>query len=290
MSELFDWLKKTEFDKKRKGDAPVPEPPEIKVPVLESTVTTEVIKAPPDVRAGAEFNLELTDWRVRAVLDPKTVVGEQFRFLRAKLATLKSRRPLKKLLVTSSVPAEGKTFTSCCLAGILAQEPGKRVLLVDADLRRPSAHEQLGIGKHPDSVGLSELLQGTAEFKDTLLSCSNMAFFFLPAGSEPDNPSELLSSPRLEGILEQLAASFDWVVIDCPPVLALADAIRLAPLCDGVIMVLQANRTPAKLVRQSIEMVGRDRICGVVLNRVRDFHSSHYYYRHYKYKNYGHKK
>jgi capsular exopolysaccharide synthesis family protein len=183
--------------------------------------------------------------------------------------------------VTSSVPAEGKTFTACCLAGVFAQEPGRRVLLIDADLRKPGAGHQLGMNEIGPPEGLSQVLRGTKVAEDILLSSSKMDFFLLPAGPVPEDPAELLSSPSLELTIQRLSQLFDWVVIDSPPVISLADATLLAPLCDAVLLVVRAGKTPSKLIKQSVERIGREKICGLVINRSRKFRSSGYYYRYY---------
>jgi capsular exopolysaccharide synthesis family protein len=227
------------------------------------------------------FDLEMADWRIKTVLDHQSLVGEQYRFLRAKLAAMQKQRGIKTILVTSSTALEGKTFTACCLAGILAQEPSKRVLLVDADLRRPRAGRNLGLDETVVPGGFSQMLRDEAGLKDSLLRCSNLDFYFLPSGTTVENPSELLSSPNLERQVKHMAFLFDWIVMDCPPALALADVARLAPLCDTVLLVVWADKTPVKMINQAIQMIGREQICGIVLNRARDSSSYYYYYRYY---------
>lgn len=291
MSELFSWLKRSEMQK-RANLFPVdaqamklPEPAE-----EESQSTRSGAAAPPqpekdparlEIANPVPFHLESADWRVKTVLDPKTLVGEQYRFLRNKLVQLQRQHSIKKLLVTSSVPGEGKTLTACCLAGILAQESRKQVLLVDADLRKPRASASLGVNGTKIDGGLSRLLGGAATLEESFYRASGQDFFFLPSGPVLENPSELLSSPNLEEVITRLAATFDWVVIDSPPVLALADAMRMAPLCDAVLLVVLANRTSSKLIHQAIQMIGRENICGVVLNRVPNVRSSQYHYYQY---------
>ncbi len=290
MSELFKWLKKTEFDRRGGLSGGGVGEADLHPAVPESTVNPDA-QGPAPAKVGptrldklspVKFGLEMADWRIRTVLDHQTLVGEQYRFLRAKLALLKKQRGIRTILVTSSIPAEGKTFTACCLSGILAQEPGRRVLLIDADLRKPRAAFNLGLNGSSGPGGFAQVLQGEIQLGEALLRCSNLDFFLLPAGMVPDNPSELLTSPNLERIIKDSAELFDWVIVDCPPVLALSDATRLAPLCDTVLLVVWANKTSSKLIKQSIQMIGRDQICGVVMNRALHFKSSRYrYYKHY---------
>jgi capsular exopolysaccharide synthesis family protein len=299
LSKLFNWLKKTEGEKGNGPTKVAPGTVDLHVPDLEPIQLDPVMPEPglaqPGPAASApsnptfarlemdnplRFDLKMADWRVRTVLDHRSVVGEQYRFLRNKLSQMKRQHGIKTILVTSSVPVEGKTFTACCLAGILAQEPGKRVLLVDADLHKPHAAQNLGMDGLGGLGGLAHVLAGKIPVQETLLRCSNLDFFFLPAGPVPQNPSQLLSSPATDRVVKQMSELFDWVIIDCPPVLVLADAARLAPLCDTVLLVVQANKTSSKLVQQAIQMIGRDHIGGVILNRVPLAKSYPYQYYH----------
>ncbi len=262
MSEIFQWLKKAGHQRDElllEDESPAPSPPAFR----------------------PEFNLELADRRIKIVLDPLSAPGEQFRFLRTTLGRLQRQGSLKTLLVTSSVPGEGKTFTACSLAGILAQEPEKRVMLIDADLRNPRVAEKLGMEVSPTLAGLADVLKGNKEIDDVLVRSEVLGLAFVYAGRVPTNPSELLASDNLEAAIHRAAEIADWVVIDTPPVLAFADATRMATLCDGVLLVVQANSTPAKLVQKALQTVGRERVAGVVLNRVRHHPGSRYYYKRY---------
>ncbi len=289
MSEIFSWFKRTE-QQKRSVPAQVHSRPlaTLSADAVGNGTDSPVAVADPspaapvkiEIRGADQFNLDLADYRVKSVLDPATVVGEQFRVLRAQLSFAQKQRNIKTLLVTSSAPGEGKTFTSCSLAGVLAQEPGKRVLLIDADMRKAKAGRDLGlIGA--EVKGLAEVLRGEVAVTDVLLSSKDTPLFLLPAGNVPINPSELLSSPDLERSLKTVAQWFDWVIIDSPPVVALADTNVIAPICDAVLLVVHTNGTPTKLIQESIQRIGRDKICGIVMNRIRHSPSSRYYYRYY---------
>ncbi|MBZ5495986.1 MAG: CpsD/CapB family tyrosine-protein kinase [Acidobacteriia bacterium] len=295
MSEIFSWLRRAELEKRKERAESVAEPAalhpadqgEAAIAVESEPVLSELAQTKIDIRNDARFDLAAADQRIRSVLDPLTAVGEQYRLLRARLSILQKERGMKTLLVTSSVPVEGKTFTACCLAGVFAQEPGRRVLLIDADLRKPKAAQDLGMKSGNNIDGLSQVLRGEKTVNDVLLGSSKMDFFLLPAGPVPDDPAELLSSPNLERAIKTMAAVFDWVVIDSPPALALADATLIAPLCDAALLVVRTDKTPSKLVQEAIKRIGRARICGLVMNRGRHVKSSHYYYYHYYRKDRG---
>ena len=231
-----------------------------------------------EVRNDTHFNLAAADQRIRSVLDPLTQVGDQYRLLRTKLAQMQKEKGIRTLLVTSSMPKEGKTFTACCLAGIFAQEPGKRVLLIDADLRKPRTGPSLGINEVEPPAGLSQVLRGEKRVEDVLLSSSKMEFFLLPAGPVPEDPADVLSSPNLERTIKKMAKLFHWIVVDSPPILELADAPLLAALCDATLLVVRAGKTPAKIALESVQKIGKERICGIVINRSKGVRSSKYYY------------
>jgi protein-tyrosine kinase len=281
MSELFKSLNKAGEKKPGYSSAHFFDPDLSPRASLDSGSPMETIHDREALLSRAEFDLNSADPKLKEVLDTKTLPGEQLRFLRTRLRQLQRQQGFKKLLITSSVPGEGKTFISCCLAGILAQEPGKRVLLIDADLRRPRTAANLGLQKETDLMGLSHLLQHTGTLEEALLKTSGIDLFFLPSGRAPENPSELLASDNLDQILQVSSELFDWIVIDSPPVLNIADSTRLAPLCDTVILVVHANQTPAKLVQKSIQMIGKDHICGIVMNRTKIHSNSRYYYKYY---------
>ncbi len=299
MSEIFNFLKQAESERREKSpeaSAPAefchPEPSTDAASVPNDPAGVEpapardepIAELVPDrieIISPEKFDLSGADHQIKHVLDPLTLVGEQFRLLRSKLALMQKQRGVKTVLITSAVPQEGKTFTACGLAGVIAQEPGKRVILIDADMRKPKSGRPLGLNGSSPNQGLSQVLRGEASLGDTLLCSTGFEFYFLPAGPVPPNPSELLSSPGLEQMVRSAAESFDWVIVDSPPVLALSDATLIAPICDIVLLVVKANVTPSKLAHDAIQRIGKERICGVVMNRVKHIHSSRYYYHYY---------
>ncbi len=289
MSELFGWLSQKESQRVRRvaglraprhemrpaATAIAPET------VREAPAAGEILAPRAEIHNVIQFDLRAADYRVKSVLDPVTIVGEQFRRLRTSMSLMQKQQDIRSVLVTSACPGEGKTFTACGLAGVLSQELGRRVLLIDSDLRKPRAAKQIGLkGELGAVAGLSEVLRGEAELMDSVAGSLNGNLFFLPAGRIPPNPSEVLTSPVLETTLTVAKGVFDWVVIDAPPILVLSDAAVLAPLCDAILLVVHAGVTPAKLVREAAQRLGREKICGVVLNRTRHIESAQYY-RHY---------
>jgi succinoglycan biosynthesis transport protein ExoP len=210
------------------------------------------------------------------VHESPTLAGEQFRLLQVTLSLLQKQRGLKTLLVASAIPNDGKTFVATCLAGMLAQEPGKKVLLIDADLRSANAGSMLGIDR--DTAGLTDMLRANSgSLEQYIMKCRDFDLSFLPAGAATSKPTEVLSSPEFEQHLKRSRQLFDWIVIDSPPVLALADAKAMAPLCDATILVAHCRRTPKQHLHDAIKRIGKERICGVVLNQVQKIRSTNYY-------------
>jgi capsular exopolysaccharide synthesis family protein len=289
MSEIFDFLKKTE-GMRGKGfhaptDVPVMELRETAVtnmsePVIDSA-NSEQGATENKVSSAAISALTEASLKVKTVLDPHTPVGEQFRLLRSKLGLMQKQRGIKTILVTSSVANEGKTFTATGLAGVFAQEHGKRVILIDADMRKPKPGRSFGLNRSNGDIGLSKVLLGEEDSQEAVILSIDPAFYFMPAGPLPSNPSELLSSQNLERTLKSAAANFDWVIVDSPPVLGLSDTSSIAPLCDAVVLIVRAGSTPSKLILNAIDQIGQDRLCGIVLNRQKRTHSSRYYYNYY---------
>jgi protein-tyrosine kinase len=296
MSEIFDFLRKTEIENRKKDslahsilsvdsiepDLLVPESVSVSTEFEQasSIPTTTMMDG---VMAGkTKFDLANSSNQIRNVLDPLTVIGEQFRMLRTQLNLMQKQSGVKIILVASTVPQEGKSFTSCGLAGVMAQEPGKKIVVIDADMRKMGSGRDLGLIGDDSNIGTAQVLQGTKDFRAALLTSANPEFWFLPSGAPPSNPLELLSSPNLERMLKTAAESFDWVIVDSPPIMALSDATLLAPLCEKVLLVVRVNSTPAKLVSETINRIGRDKICGVVLNRQKKINSSRYYYQYYR--------
>jgi len=207
---------------------------------------------------------------------PQSQMAESYRALRTSLLLSNLGAPPKVIVVTSARPQEGKTTTSINTAIVLAQK-GVRVLLVDADLRRPSVHKTLGMG--PRS-GLSNVLTGTATAEQTITTSPILPnLFIMPAGTPPPNPAELLASSNMRDLLAELRGKYDHIVIDTPPTLSVTDAVVLSPRADATILVIRSGQTTKQALRRArdILMQVNAHVAGVLLNAV-DLTSPDYYY------------
>jgi protein-tyrosine kinase len=205
---------------------------------------------------------------------------EEFRTLRSRLYHAREKRTLKTVLVTSALPKEGKSFTAANLAQVMVKQHGRRVLLIDADLRGPRLHLMLGTTASP---GLSDYLQaGTDEFS-VMQRGAMENLFFIPSGQQISDPSELVGNGRLKFLLQRVEALFDWIIIDSPPAVPVSDASVLAKACDGVLMVVRSNSTPVDMARRAREEFPDQALVGVVLNGTDQESSpySRYYYEAY---------
>lgn len=225
-----------------------------------------------------------TDWNP----DPKTMLFftgeehlygmEEFRTLRSRLYQARERHQLSKLLITSPLPKEGKSFITANLGQVLVRQKGRRALLVDADLRNPHLHAVLGAEAGP---GLSDYLQGKADEFSVIQRGPMENLFLIPAGSSNDNPAELVSSGRMGTLLKRLEPLFDWIIMDSPPAVAVSDAALLANYCDGVILVVRSNATPFDVAKRARQEFGEN-LVGVVLNGIDTLPEySQYYYNAY---------
>ena len=218
---------------------------------------------------------------------PQSQMSEAYRALRTSLLLTSVGAPPKIILITSALPQEGKTTTSVNTATVLAQK-GTRVLLIDADLRRPSIHKTLGLGPR---VGLSNVLTGGANLQEAIFRSSLMPnLFVLPAGTPPPNPAELLASAQMVEVLAELREQFDHIVIDTPPTLSVTDAVVLSTRADAVVLVIRCGQTTKPALRRSREILMQvnARVAGVLLNAVNLDSPDYYYYYEYQGK-YGHR-
>ncbi|WP_225206965.1 GumC family protein [Novosphingobium huizhouense] len=222
-----------------------------------------------------------------ALADPKSAVTEAYNSLRGSLMYSTSEGLPKVIQVTSAQPAEGKTTTSLAMATGFARM-GRTVLLIDADLRRPSVHRRVDVS---NEAGLSTLLTSHADLADIALATSVPNLSVLPSGPVPPSPTELLSSNRLEELLTEGARHFDTVIVDSPPVLGLADAPLMSALVDGVVFVVEANRNRRGSLRGAIRRLRTMRpiILGAVLTKFEatkagnQYYSDYYGYDYYQY-------
>ncbi len=197
--------------------------------------------------------------------DNGRIGGERFRTLRSRLYQIAGTRPLKRVLVTSSVPAEGKTTVAANLAHSIMRQPDRRVLLIDADLRASRMHQLFGA---PSAPGLSDYLRGKADECAVIQNGAEGNLCMIPGGSGVSNPSELLLGDRMKRLLDLVTPVFDWIILDSPPALAVHDASSLADLCDGVLFVVKAGETDYQLAEKASSEFLKKNLLGVVLNGV----------------------
>jgi capsular exopolysaccharide synthesis family protein len=216
-----------------------------------------------------------------SIKNPKSVVAEAFRTLRTNIQFSLLDEEIKTVVVTSTKPSEGKSTVISNLAITMAQA-GKKVLLIDCDLRKPTIHKKFGIS---NKDGLTNILAKERNINEVIKASNINNFYILTSGPIPPNPAELLGSKRFKMLIKELKETFDIVLLDAPPVLAVTDAQILSTICNGVIFVAeygQAEKNAIVMGKELIEKVG-GKILGVVLNKV-PTKSSNYYYYNYDYK------
>ena len=206
---------------------------------------------------------------------PKSIPAESYRSLRTNIQYSSFDKEVKRILVTSSEPGEGKTTTVVNLALAFSQDE-KKVIVIDCDLRKPSIHKQFRIS---NNIGLSDVVIDNSKLKKAI-NKHNEYLDILPSGKIPPNPSELLGSKAMENLLNELEEEYDIIIIDTPPVQAVTDSQILSTKVDGVILVVRAERTKkdsVKLAKAALEKVNAH-ILGVVLNGEERTRSKYYYY------------
>jgi len=291
MSRIHEALKKAEQDRANTqgADEPALAAPEIPLPgripavpavVMETRpLATTVLPALPlgairfeELRARCMQIEWQPDTRVNVFLNSESNPRgtEQFRTMRSRLYQIRSAQPLSTVLVTSSVPAEGKTFVTANLAQAIIRQPDRRVLIIDGDMRCPRLHEMVGA---PQTPGLTNYLRGETDEASIIQDGGVGNLFMIAGGTKVPNPSELLSSGRLKTLLERVGPAFDWVLVDAPPCLPVADATVIAEICDGVLFVVRAGSTPAAVAQRALQELRGRTVLGVVLNAVEDSHA-----------------
>jgi capsular exopolysaccharide synthesis family protein len=213
--------------------------------------------------------------RLVSVAEEGSLGAEKFRFLGVRLRHLRQNRALKKILITSTIPQEGKSTIAANLACTLARRKNQKTLLLEGDLRRPNIVNQFGIGKRP---GLCEWLSGKTDSVN-ICKLEGLELWILPAGAAPENPLELMQSGKLSLLMEQLEAWFDWIVIDSPPVLPLADTSIWSRLSDGILLVTRKGITEKQQLQRGLEAIEKSKILGALVNSSTTAAHSDYYQR-----------
>ena len=215
------------------------------------------------------------DSRLVFLTQPESLAAEKFRFLGVRLRQLRNNRPLKKVLITSTIPGEGKSLVSSNLAGVLARRKEK-VLLIEGDMRRPVIGQQFGLGT---LAGLSEWLQSKSQTPSNIYHLGGAGFWIMPAGHPPANTLELMQSGRLSALMRQIADWFDWIVVDSPPLLPLADTTVWTRLTDGTLLVTREGTTKKAPLERGLETIKKSDLLGIVLNSCSDNDHGDYYHR-----------
>jgi capsular exopolysaccharide synthesis family protein len=231
--------------------------------------------SPPPVRRG-----EIAEQLV-SLLSPDSYAADQYRTLRHSIERLRREDGLRVLAMTSATPDDGKTVTTLNLAGALAQAPDARVLVVDADLRRPSIAKYLGLDLQP-ARGLSDVLRDPAcTLRDVVQPVEGFNLSIVPAGPPQNAPYELLNSSRLENFLSQAREQYDCVLVDTPPLVPLPDCRLIGKWVDGFLLVVGAHKTPRRLVQDALNLLDAAKVLGIVFNGDRKPLSNRYGYYYY---------
>ena len=294
MSRIHEALKRAEQEKAATQMSP-PEPARIGDSVPEGAVSAAppIVSAPATPAFAGSFAQDAflgrtpqLEWKPDATTmlfmngDDSAKGTEEFRTLRSRLYHLREKMTLKTLLVTSALPKEGKSFTSANLAQVMVRQHGRRVLLIDADLRGPRLHQMLGTTASP---GLSDYLQSKTDEFSIIQRGDQENLYFIPSGAEIEDPSELVANGRLKMLLQRIEVLFDWIIMDSPPAVPVSDASVLAKSCDGVLLVVRSDSTPADVARRARQEFADPMLVGVVLNGTRDetIPYARYYYETY---------
>lgn len=211
-----------------------------------------------------------------AAVDPKSPVSEQYRTVRTNIQFSSIDEELKSILITSAGPGDGKSTTAANMAVVFAQQ-GKRVLLVDADLRKPTAHYTFNV---TNTYGLTNVLTRQLPLGEAVKQSMEPDLHILTSGPIPPNPAELLGSRGMEKLLEEICQTYDLVLFDTPPVLAVTDSQVLANLCDGTILVVSSGKTDTDEAAKAKEqlLAAKAKLLGVILNNKKFKRENYYYY------------
>lgn len=203
------------------------------------------------------------DMRIALLSDPKGPGADRFRYLRMRLREVKEAVNLRKLMITSPLPKDGKSTVVLNLATALAEEGKRSVLLIEADLYHPTLVQRLGLQARP---GLGECLEKGIDPMSALRRLQPLGWYLLPAGELEGNPTELLQSEAFSKMLQRLSPQFDWILIDTPPVAPLTDAVSLSRLADATLLVVRAGCTPPEAVKEALALLGQKHVLGIIFN------------------------
>jgi capsular exopolysaccharide synthesis family protein len=217
------------------------------------------------------------DAKLVSLTDQGGMAAEKFRVLGLKLRHMRERRKLNRIVITSSIPEEGKSLIAANLALNQSRSKILNTVLVDGDLRRPELARRFGF--HRNLPGLSEVLRGERHLSEVVYKLEGSSLRFLPAGVTPENPLDLMQSGRLQQLLDQLETSFDWIIIDTPPIRPLADTPLWMKLADGVLLVTREGVCEKQQLERAVEVIDRSTMLGVVVNSCSSNEHKYYYSR-----------
>jgi capsular exopolysaccharide synthesis family protein len=290
MSYIFEALQRAEAE--RSGDSlpknadsvadllqEIEQKIERRQPVSESPAPAKPESAAAATFASAKPLLPAppADSRLVCLTDQGGLAAEQFRVLGLKLRHLRERRKLKRIVITSSVPEEGKSMVAANLALNQSRSKILNTLLIDGDLRRPALGSRFGFNRN--LPGFSEVLRGERHLSEVVYKIEGSGLWFMPAGVIPENPMDLMQSGRLQQLFEQLETFFHWIIIDTPPVLPLADTTLLMKLTDGVLLVTREGVCDKKQLERAVEAIDHSAMLGVVVNSCHSLDQKDYYAR-----------
>jgi capsular exopolysaccharide synthesis family protein len=269
---------------KSNGSAAVQIPVVEKVSEREDKIAEMPLAVKPEISELEAFALAAvitptlgTDARLVSLTDQGSLAAEKFRMLGLKLRHLRDRRKLKRIVVTGTAPEEGKSLVAANLALNQSRSKVLKTLLIDGDLRRPTVASRFGCDG--SLAGLSECLRGERQLAEVVYKLKGSGLWFLPAGRAPENPLELMQSGRLPELLDRLGKFFDWIIVDTPPVVPVADTTFWMKQADGVLVVIREGVSEKKVVERAFASFDRATLLGVVVNSCSNNDHEDYYSR-----------
>ena len=251
------------FEPMREPQMIAPEHPPLN-PSAPASDPLDTIELVPDLSQIPVEEVEIkASHRVIVLSDPRSPGADRFRYLRMRLRELRAKGQLKSLVITSPMPQDGKSTVAMNLATVLAEGGKRKVLLIEADLHRPTLAKSLGV---PIRAGVAECLESGLDPMLALRRLEPLCWYLLQAGEPQGNPTEILQSGGFAHMMETLSPVFDWILIDTPPVGPLTDALCLARIADASLLVIRAGHTPQEAADEALALLGPGRVAGIVFN------------------------